>query len=149
MVPVIAVVLTSCTGSTVVQKPSDTSAPTAVSSSTTSRGVAPVSLPCTGGVQKRVVGTRHSIVGAVFGRPLMAPPAGDHANKILWVAKRAGAADLVVSASLNGTDLRVQRRVEGGPGPSIINMPEAGCWTFSLTWDDNRDAVAVRYSRPP
>jgi hypothetical protein len=54
----------------------------------------------------------------------------------------------VIYASLNGDDLRVQRRVEGGPGPSIINVPEAGCWSFSLTWADNHDDVAVRYRRP-
>ena len=76
----------------------------------------------------------------------MAPPARDHANKILWVAKNSAAGDMVISASLNGQDLRVQRRVEGGPGPSIINVPKAGCWTFSLTWPDNQDVVAVRYT---
>ncbi len=81
----------------------------------------------------------------MFGRPLLVPPAKDHTNKILWVDRKAGAADLLISASLNGSDLRVQRRVAGGPGPSIINVPKAGCWTFSLTWGDNHDVVAVRY----
>jgi hypothetical protein len=143
----IALVLTSCTGPPVVEQAPDASAPSSVSSATTSGAARPVSLPCDGGAQKRVVGAQHRIVGAVFGRPLMAPPARDHANKILWVAEQLSARDLVVAASLNGTDLRVQRRVEGGPGPSIINVPRAGCWTFSLRWGDNHDAVAVRYSR--
>jgi hypothetical protein len=78
---------------------------------------------------------------------MMSPPARDHTNKILWIATQAGPGDLVISASLNGYDLRVQRRVEGGPGPSIVNVPKAGCWTFSLRWPDNRDLVAVRYKR--
>jgi hypothetical protein len=41
----------------------------------------------------------------------------------------------------------VQRRVQGGPGASIINMPRAGCWTFSLRWPGNHDVVAIRYIR--
>ena len=111
---------------------------------------AQVSLPCDGGAQKRVVvGAEHKIEGAVFGRPLVSPPARDRSNKILWVAKHPGRDDLMVSASLNGTDLQVQRRVEGGPGPSIINVPRAGCWTFSLNWGSNHDVVAVRYDRSP
>jgi hypothetical protein len=82
---------------------------------------------------------------------LVSPPSRHYANKILWRSKQTGSADLLISASLNGSALRVERRVEGDltPGtsrPSTINLPRAGCWTFSLKWSDTSDLVAVRYS---
>ena len=141
--PVIGLVLTSCTGSPTTQKMPGPSAPVSVTPGTS----APVSLPCGSGAQKRVVGARHLIRGEIFGRPLMAPPARDHTNKILWSARNSGEGDLIVTASLNGDDLRVRRRVAGGPGPSIINLPKAGCWTFVLRWPGSHDLVAVRYIR--
>jgi hypothetical protein len=92
-------------------------------------------------------------VGGVFAPRLVSPPAGQYANKILWTARQRGSADLLISATLNGTDRRVHRRVEGDrtPGssrPSIINLPEPGCWTLSLGWGSATDVVAVRYGRP-
>ncbi len=32
-----------------------------------------------------------------------------------------------------------------GAGPSLVDMPQPGCWRFVLTWADNRDEVFVRY----
>ncbi len=147
VVSVLTMTLTSCTGSPSAEKTPGPSPPVSSSTPQTTRSpAATVSLPCNRGAQKGVVvGAEHKIEGAVFGRPLVSPPARDHTNKILWVAKQPGRDDLMVSASLNGTDLQVQRRVEGGPGPSIINVPKAGCWTFSLNWGSNHDVVAVRY----
>jgi hypothetical protein len=112
----------------------------------------PASLQC-GGNPRRLVGASRDIVGEVFAPRLMSPPSREYSNKILWTSDQQGSADLLLSASLNGTDLSVQRRVEGHltPGssrPSIINVPEAGCWTFSLRWGTASDVVAVRYSRP-
>jgi hypothetical protein len=104
-------------------------------------------VPCPRGVQRWVHGEEHNIDAEVFVPPLTAPPPRDHRNKILWRATQFGPGDLLISASLNGTDLMVQRRVQGGPGASIINMPRAGCWTFSLRWPGNHDVVAIRYIR--
>ena len=146
VVSVLTLALTSCTGSPSAQKTPGPSPPVSSSTPQPTRDTTPVSLPCNRGAQKLVVvGAEHKIEGTLAGRPLMSPPARDHNNKILWAAKQAGRDDLMVSASLNGTDLQVQRRVDGGPGPSIINVPRAGCWTFSLTWGSHHDVVAVRY----
>jgi hypothetical protein len=156
----IVLAFTSCTGSPTARAPERSAASPAVSVPTPEKSPdpaehrAPVSLPCPDGAQPRVVvGARHRIVGDVFGWPLVAPPASDHNNKILWRSRHAGAAgraDLHISASLNGSGLRIQRRVDGDPTPgpfrpSIINVPQAGCWTFSLSWGHTRDVVAVRY----
>ncbi|MGV8964969.1 MAG: hypothetical protein ACOH2F_01700 [Cellulomonas sp.] len=94
-----------------------------------------------------VSGESGDIVGVIFGDPLAAPPVADRNNKILWVA-RTGGAPLRIHASLNGASLAADREVVGGPGPSTIDMPEAGCWTFALTWGENQDRVAVRYTAP-
>src|SRR5687768_1745312 len=67
--------------------------------------------------------------------PLAAPPAAGKNNKILWVA-RVGAAEgpLQIRAVLEGTGQTVSRTVEPAPGPSIIDLPSPGCWSFDLTW---------------
>ena len=94
-----------------------------------------------------VSGESGDIVGVIFNDPLDAPPVADRNNKILWVA-RTGGAPLRIHATLNGSGLSADREVEGGPGPSTIDMPEAGCWTFALTWGENQDHVAVPYAGP-
>lgn len=92
-----------------------------------------------------VSGRRGDIVGVVFGDPLHAPPLADRGNKILWVARTWGA-PLKIHATLNGSSLAVDREVAGGPGPSLIDMPKAGCWTFTLSWPGHQDELAVPYT---
>jgi hypothetical protein len=152
----IMVALTSCTGSSTPDTPAKAEASTApVSTSTPNEVVrsatASVSLPCPHGTQERLVGVRHKIIGEVFAPRLVSPPSRHYENKILWTSGQTGSADLLISASLNGATLSVERRVEGdltpGPSrPSIIDVPKAGCWTFSLRWGETSDLVAVRYS---
>jgi len=92
----------------------------------------------------------------VFDDPLRAPAVDDHGNKILWVTRLGGVGqattfggdtspDLKIHATLNGFDLAVDREVAGGPGPSIIDMPRAGCWTFALSWSGHHDSLTVPY----
>jgi hypothetical protein len=96
-----------------------------------------------------VIGERGHLVGVVFGYPLTAPPPTDgRNNKILWVsnAAKAGAKpDLEITARLNGTSVTAKETVPGGPGPSIIDMPQPGCWTFDATWSGVHDRLAVPY----
>jgi hypothetical protein len=149
--------LASCTGSPDAATPPKAEASTrlvptptpepVVESPTTS-----VSLRCTHGTQRRLVGVRNEIFGGVFAPRLVSPPSRHYTNKILWTSSQAGSADLLIFASLNGSTLHVVRRVDGvgTPGssrPSIIDVPQAGCWTFSLRWGELRDLVAVRYGR--
>ena len=147
--------LTSCTGSSTPDRSAEPEASTAPDSTPTperGRATTSISLPCPHGTQGRLIGMKHNIIGAVFAPRLVSPPSRQYANKILWTSEQTeGSADLLISASLNGSTLHVERRVEGNmtPGssrPSIIDVPEAGCWTFSLRWGETSDAVAVRYS---
>jgi hypothetical protein len=96
-----------------------------------------------------VMGERGRIVGVLFGYPLQAPAQDDDRNnKILWVsntAEQGAPPDLLIAASLNGTSVRAKRTVTGGPGPSIVDMPQPGCWTFDLTWSGVHDRLVVPY----
>src|SRR3954471_24854639 len=91
-----------------------------------------------------VVGEEGRIAAIVFGDPLAAPPAKDRANKILWVSRdsQQPGSDLHIRA-VDGSRV-VNRVVEGGPGPSIVDLP-AGCWQLTLSWSGRTDTLALRY----
>jgi hypothetical protein len=76
--------------------------------------------------------------------PLVVPPAADRNNKILWAARTPGA-PLQIRATLAGTGQTATRTVPNGPGPSSIDLPAAGCWSFDLTWGDSHDHLQLEY----
>jgi hypothetical protein len=99
------------------------------------------------------MGRAGQIVAVLFGFPLSAPPDDERNNKILWVASPAtgneGAEpDLVIQARLNATGDPVERKVDGGPGPSIVDLPQAGCWRLSLSWGGRTDSIDLEYRTP-
>jgi hypothetical protein len=100
-----------------------------------------------------VVGRAGEIAALVFGYPLSAPPRED-SNKILWVSRRAvkPLSDLRIHAQLMRGRARVGRPVVrvvvGGPGPSGINLPSAGCWRMTLQWSGRTDHLDLEYRRP-
>jgi hypothetical protein len=83
--------------------------------------------------------------------PLVVPAPKNRANKILWVSK----APLTFGSNLTITAQRlvgsepvgpIQHRVViGAPGPSIINMPTAGCWLLTLRWSGHVDTINLHY----
>jgi hypothetical protein len=101
-----------------------------------------------------VLGSRGDIVAVLWARhdPLVTPTPPDRSNKILWVSKlpASGGSSLEITARqlIGGTAVgAVQRRtVAGGPGPSIIDMPAAGCWQFTLRWSGHVDTVDLPYA---
>ena len=78
--------------------------------------------------------------------PLVVPPAADRNNKILWVARVSSGGSLQIEARLTGSGTSVTRTVDGGPGPSIIDLPAPGCWSFDLTWGEQRDHLELEYA---
>jgi len=94
-----------------------------------------------------MVYSKHGLMLAIlFGTPLTAPPAADHNNKILWVPKvgtEGGA--FSIDARLEGTDVRYQREIGPAPGPSIVDLPRAGCWHVDLRWGDYTDTISLPY----
>ncbi len=91
----------------------------------------------------------------VFGHPLSAPPTPARSNKILWVLAPAagptgepGSGQFWAEARLEGTGLTVRREIGTAPGPSIVDLPRAGCWQLELHWGSYTDTVGLRYRAP-
>jgi hypothetical protein len=82
----------------------------------------------------------------------VSPPVPGRNNKILWVSKVPDLtrSNLEISARrlVGGQEVGpvVRRTVAGGPGPSGIDMPQAGCWRFTLRWSGVQDVVALDYA---
>jgi hypothetical protein len=89
-----------------------------------------------------VLGEHRRITAILFEDML----SGDREKKVLWVAREpwTGATDLKISAR-DGQDV-VERTVAGGPGPSGLELPHAGCWQLTLHWADQADTLALRYA---
>ncbi|MER7420251.1 hypothetical protein ABT346_26290 [Micromonospora peucetia] len=100
-----------------------------------------------------VFGASGEIVAVLFGHPLGLAGKDRSNNKILWVARptttpsdAASPNGLRITATLDGTGTRVTREVAGGPGPSIIDMPQAGCWHLELRWAGRTDTMDLDYA---
>ncbi|GAA4721525.1 hypothetical protein [Nocardioides conyzicola] len=95
-----------------------------------------------------VLGDDGAIVAILFADPLASPPAADHNNKILWVSRDDKSSTLHITATLADGSDTTTRVVDGGPGPSIIDLPKAGCWHLALRWGDSTDTLDLAYVAP-
>jgi hypothetical protein len=93
------------------------------------------------------------VVAIILGDPLSSPPSAGHSNKILWVATDAWtsptaeiSAQRMVGATRVGSP--VERPLDGGLGPSIIDLPDAGCWRLTLTLTERTDTLDLEYVHP-
>jgi hypothetical protein len=79
---------------------------------------------------------------------LRSPALPDRANKILWVSRVpvVSPGDLVIKATLADGNRTITVTVPGGPGPSYVNAPAPGCWTFHLSWAGHTDQLSLRYA---
>lgn len=96
-----------------------------------------------------VLGDRGDMAAIVWDthHPLVAPPAVDKNNKILWVARVGeGEGPLRIRATLAGTGQTVTRTVATAPGPSTVDLPAAGCWSLDLEWGSHRDHLVLGYA---
>jgi hypothetical protein len=92
-----------------------------------------------------VLGEHGEIVAILFG-DLSEPARPDRSNKILWVA-RGTSGPFTISATLGGNDSApVVTTLPDGPGPSIVDLPAPGCWTFDLAWGAQRDTLRLPYA---
>src|SRR5438132_4574361 len=90
--------------------------------------------------------------GFIFGYPLRTGHPTDRANKVLWVVRfpRNGS-PLNISGQLSGANapaVHVTQLADSGPGeiyPSIVDVPQPGCWRFDLTWSTHQATVYLEY----
>jgi hypothetical protein len=97
------------------------------------------------------VGHSGRIAAIVYGYPLRSPPAQGRNNKILWVSRiwpKTPAPLWIRAQRMDGgraIGAPVRHIVPGAPGPSIIDLPAAGCWRLTLTWSGRRDSLDLAY----
>ena len=101
-----------------------------------------------------IVGRSGRVAALVFGYPLLSPVSPDRANKVLWVSKAPlkPTSDLRISAQrmlgLRAIGRADSSRVAGGPGPSYLDLPTAGCWRLTLRWSGHMDTLDVEVAEP-
>ena len=90
----------------------------------------------------------------LFAHPLRAGEPENPANKILWVVKEPrGVSDLVITAhplDAAAPTVHQSEAADSSPGeiyPSIVNVPEPGCWAFTLEWNGNKDTIELPYTQ--
>jgi hypothetical protein len=91
-----------------------------------------------------VLGDDGKITAILFGDPLVAPPDAKRANKILWVSREPPTTPAPLKIHAVDGSRKVDRVVEDGPGPSIVDLP-AGCWRLELSWGAQHDSMDLRY----
>jgi hypothetical protein len=92
-----------------------------------------------------VISDHGQMIGALFVQLRVHQPPGTN-NKILWVARDPGFGPLRITAQLEASGRTVARTIPDGPGPSIVDMPAAGCWRMTLRWSGHSDTIAFRYA---
>ena len=100
----------------------------------------------------QATGHGDQVTAFIFGYPLRAGDPQDPANKILWVVRtpRDGSELLISGHPLGSATPSVELRqpANSSPGeiyPSIVNVPKAACWQFTLTWHANSDTIDLQY----
>lgn len=99
-----------------------------------------------------VLGRSGRIAAILFGYPLLSPPAETRNNKILWVSRAPAKTSTALWIRAQrmeggrGVGPPEGRIVRGAPGPSIIDLPEAGCWRFTLHWAGRADTLDLEYA---
>jgi hypothetical protein len=93
------------------------------------------------------------IVAILFGYPLSSPPRAETSNKILWVLREGPTSPVEISArrmdATTPVGEVVARRLDGGFGPSIVDLPNAGCWRLTLTFAGRTDRIDLDYVLSP
>jgi len=99
-----------------------------------------------------VLAIPQTAAGFIFGYPLRAGHPTSPSNKILWVVRlpRNGSS-LSVTGLLSGSDRSAFSKsfpANSGPGeiyPSIVDVPEPGCWRIDLAWSGNKTTAYLEY----
>lgn len=91
-----------------------------------------------------VIGDSGAIAAVIFGDPLVAPPAPDRSNKILWVARETPPPPAQLTIHATQGDQSLTRKVD--VGPSFVDLPP-GCWKLSLSWSGgHKDTLKLPYA---
>jgi hypothetical protein len=89
-----------------------------------------------------------NVVGILFGYPLTVHRRS-RSNKVLWVVRQPRDGNpLVITAHAGTASVHVSFPADSSPGeiyPSIVDVPRAGCWRFTLAWGPHVDHIDLPY----
>jgi hypothetical protein len=98
------------------------------------------------------VASNQTAAGFIFGYPLRAGHPSNPANKILWVVgfpREGSPLDITAQLPILGpAPVHQSEPADSEPGeiyPSIVDVPQAGCWRFELSWGAHHDVVYLQY----
>jgi hypothetical protein len=100
------------------------------------------------------LGSRGAIGAVIFGWPLKSPPLPGRNNKILWVPRHTAKSiapfwiRLQLMKGNEAVGAPVRKIIATGPGPSIVDVPAAGCWRLTFSWSGRRDTLDLEYTAP-
>ena len=99
-----------------------------------------------------VIASPPQAAGFLFAQPLRAGHPENPANKILWVVRqpRNGKSLEITGHPVDATSPSIDEleSPNSGPGqiyPSIVDVPQSGCWHFDLFWAGNKASVDLLY----
>ncbi len=97
-----------------------------------------------------VLATPPTAAGFLYGFPLRAGHPENPTNKILWLVKLppfAGSLDITAHPAGAATPTVNQSVafLASGDLPSIVDMPQPGCWHFDLAWSGHHATVELEY----
>lgn len=99
-----------------------------------------------------VISQEQNVVGILFGYPLRSSTiASTRKNKVLWIVKepRFGSPLTISGENVNGAGaVEIEQPADSDPGeiyPTIVDVPNPGCWEFHLSWNGNRGTVKLQY----
>jgi hypothetical protein len=99
-----------------------------------------------------VLASPEQAAGFLFGYPLRSGHPENPSNKILWVVGQArNGSSLEISAHPLGAAapiVKVVKPADSSPGeiyPSIVDVPQPGCWHVDLSWAGHKASVELLY----
>ena len=99
-----------------------------------------------------VMAVDQTAAGFIFGYPLRAGHPINPSNKILWVVgfPRNGSPLEITGqqSGANAPSVHESEPADSWPGeiyPSIVDVPQSGCWRFDLSWAAHHDVVYLQY----
>ena len=100
-----------------------------------------------------VLGDSGAIAAVLFAQPLTSPSVTrSRQQDPVGLSRRRDSSladsSLRITATLLDGSETATRMVDGGPGPSIIDLPKPGCWHLALKWGDNTDTLNLAYRTP-
>jgi hypothetical protein len=88
------------------------------------------------------------LIAVLFNYPPVSATEPGQGTKILWKSRlpQEPMQPLRIEATLDGSTTTLIREIPGGAGPSLVQLPTAGCWRLALSWSGHQDRMTLQFS---